>query len=305
MAYVDTGAPITLGGGDDADAGVTVVMLHGNPTSSWLWRDVIPGVQGVARVLAPDLVGMGSSDAAPDGDYSFVAHSAWLDRWFDAMGLASAPGDSDGDSGGTKDVLLVLHDWGSALGFYWAQRHAHRVAGIVHGESIVAPLADWSAFPEGGRKIFKAMRSDAGEELVLAKNVFVERIFPSSVQRTLEPSEMEGYTDRFVEAGAARQPTLTWPRQIPIADDPASPPEVVAVARGYSEWLATAPGIPKVLLDADPGFFAPWVREQTSAWPDQQVVPVEGLHFFQEDCGAKVGDIVGAFAMQLNAARRG
>lgn len=200
-------------------------------------------------------------------------------------------------------MLLVLHDWGSALGFHWARRHAGAVEGIVHGESLVAPVPSWDDFPEGGRDIFKAMRSAAGESIVLEKNVFVERILPSSIQRKLDEREMAGYLARFTEAGETRRPTLTWPRLIPIVQDDTTPADVVEAAEQYCSWVAAASQageLPMVLLDAQPGFFAPWIRATTEAagWK-QHAVPVKGLHFFQEDDASKVGAVVSAFAMSL------
>jgi len=167
MAYIDAGR------------GKPVVFLHGNPTSSFLWRNVIPHVESVARCLAPDLVGMGHSGKAPAGSYRFVDHARYLDAWFDAMEL-------------TRDVTLVVHDWGSALGFHWARRHPERVSGLVYMEALVRPVT-WAEWPENARKIFQGMRSPSGEELVLQKNVFVERILPGSVLRKLSDEEMDVY----------------------------------------------------------------------------------------------------------------
>ena len=195
MAYVEAG---------EGDA---VVFLHGNPSSSYLWRHVIPGVAGVARCLAPDLIGMGESGVSADGSYRFADHVRYLDAWFEAVGLES-------------NVTVVGHDWGSALGFHWAQRHAERVKGIVYMEAIVRPVT-WKEWPEAARQVFQGMRSEAGEAMVLEKNVFVERILPGSVLRTLTEEEMAVYRRRYLEAGESRRPTLTWPREIPIEGEPA------------------------------------------------------------------------------------
>src|SRR5713226_2958163 len=188
MAYVDTGA------------GAPVVFLHGNPTSSYLWRNVIPLVEPEGRCLAPDLVGMGDSSKAPAGSYRFADHARYLDAWFEALGL-------------TRDVTLVAHDWGSALGFHWAHRYPDRVRALVYMEAIVRPVT-WPEWPETARKIFQAMRSPDGEEMVLQKNVFVERILPASVLRGLSNEEMDKYREPFRHSGESRRPTLTWPREI-------------------------------------------------------------------------------------------
>ena len=192
MAYVDVGA------------GDPVVFLHGNPTSSYLWRNVIPHVQPASRCLAPDLVGMGDSGKAPDGSYRFVDHARYLDAWFEAMGLSR--------------VTLVVHDWGSALGFHWARRHPERVRGVVYMEALVRPVA-WDEWPEVARKVFQAMRSPAGEEMVLVKNLFVERILPLSVLRGLTDAEMAVYRRPYLEPGESRRPTLTWERSVLLEGD--------------------------------------------------------------------------------------
>jgi haloalkane dehalogenase len=272
MAYVDTGRP--AGG----DASATVVLLHGNPTSSYLWRHVIPRVEGVARCLAPDLVGMGQSGRAPAGRYRFVDHARYLDAWFDAVGL-------------TRDVIVVGHDWGSALGFHWCHRHPERVHGIAYMEGIVRPLT-WTEWPENARKVFQGMRSPAGDELVLQKNVFVERILPASVLRPLRDDEMEVYRAPFREAGESRRPVLTWPREIPIEGEP---DDVVAIVAQYGAWLTQSP-VPKLFINAEPGSILVGAqREFCRRWPRQDEVTVKGLHFIQEDSGAEIGDAIRAF----------
>jgi haloalkane dehalogenase len=269
LAYVDTGA------------GDPVVFLHGNPTSSYLWRNVIPHVAGAGRCLAPDLVGMGDSGKAPGGAYAFADHARYLDAWFDALGL--------------RRVTLVVHDWGSALGFHWARRHPERVRGVVYMEAIVRPVA-WAEWPEAARKIFQAMRSPAGEELVLQKNVFVERILPASVLRGLTPEEMERYRAPYREPGESRRPTLTWPRQIPIDGEPA---DVVALVDAYAAWLGASP-LPKLFVNADPGSILTGAqREVCRTWPNQDEVTVRGTHFIQEDSPDEIGRAVAAFVGRL------
>jgi haloalkane dehalogenase len=269
LAYVDTGT------------GDPVVFLHGNPTSSYLWRNVIPHVAGAGRCLAPDLVGMGESGKAPGGAYAFADHARYLDAWFDALGL--------------RRVTLVVHDWGSALGFHWARRHPERVRGVAYMEAIVRPVT-WADWPEAARKIFQAMRSPAGEELVLQKNVFVERILPASVLRGLTPEELERYRAPYREPGESRRPTLTWPRQIPIDGEPA---DVVALVGAYAAWLAASP-LPKLFVNADPGSILTGAqREFCRTWPNQDEVTVRGTHFLQEDSPDEIGRAVAAFVRRL------
>jgi haloalkane dehalogenase len=269
MAYIDTG------GGDP------VVFLHGNPTSSYLWRNVIPHVAPGARCLAPDLIGMGDSGPARGARYRLGDHARYLDAWFEALGL--------------HRVTLVMHDWGSALGFWWAQRHPDRVRGLVYMEAFVRPLT-WAEWPEGSRKLFQAMRSPAGEEIVLQKNVFVERILPASVMRRLSEDEMEVYRRPWREAGEARRPMLQWPREIPVDGEPG---DVAALVDGYARWLATSP-LPKLFVNAEPGSIlvgAP--REFCRAWPNQREVTVRGLHFIQEDSPAEIGRAVADFLTRV------
>lgn len=272
MAYVEAGA------------GDPVVFLHGNPTSSYLWRNVIPEVEPVARCLAPDLIGMGRSGPNPAGSYRFADHARYLDAWFEALAL--------------DRVVLVGHDWGSALGFHWARRHPDRVAGIAYMEAIVRPLV-WSEWPENARKVFQGMRSPAGEAMVLEKNVFIERILPASILRPLTEAEMEAYRAPFREAGEARRPTLTWPREIPIEGEPA---DMVALVQDYADWLATS-DLPKLFVNAEPGSILTGAqREFCRSWPNQREVTVRGLHFVQEDSPAEIGRAVADFVREI---RRG
>jgi haloalkane dehalogenase len=269
MAYVDVGA------------GDPVVFLHGNPTSSYLWRNVIPHVESVGRCLAPDLIGMGDSGRAPAGSYRFVDHARYLDAWFEALGLTR--------------VTLVVHDWGSALGFHWARRHPERVRGIAYMEALVRPVT-WEEWPEAARQVFQAMRSPAGEEMVLTKNVFVERILPRSVLRGLGEVEMAVYRRPYLEPGESRRPTLTWPRQIPIEGEPA---DVVAIADAYSRWLATS-DVPKLFVNADPGVILTGPqREFCRRWPNQREITVRGSHFVQEDSPHEIGRALAEFVARL------
>ena len=269
MAYVDVGS------------GDPVVFLHGNPTSSYLWRNVIPHVQPSARCLAPDLIGMGDSGKAPAGSYRFVDHARYLDAWFEALAL--------------DRVTLVVHDWGSALGFHWARRHPERVRGLVYMEALVRPVT-WDEWPEVARKVFQAMRSPGGEEMVLVKNVFVERILPLSVLRGLTEAEMAVYRRPYLEPGESRRPTLTWPRQIPIDGEPA---DVVAIVDDYARWLGTS-DVPKLFVNAEPGtILSGPQREFCRTWPNQQEITVRGSHFVQEDSPREIGAAVAGFVAGL------
>ena len=270
MAYVDVGR------------GTPIIFLHGNPTSSYLWRNVIPHLEPLGRCLAPDLVGMGESGKAPDGSYRFADHSRYLDHWFDAV----VP---DGQ------VTLVVHDWGSALGFYWAHRHAERVRGLAYMEAIVQPLT-WDEWPEQARQIFQALRSPAGEEMVLTKNLFVERILPGSVLRGLTEEEMAVYRRPYLDPGESRRPTLTWPRQIPIDGTPA---DVTAIVEAYAQWLVTSP-LPKLFVNAEPGaILSGRQREFCRSFPSQREVTVRGSHFIQEDAPDEVGSAIAEWYTSL------
>ena len=271
MAYVEAGE------------GDPVVFLHGNPTSSYLWRNVIPHVEPQARCLAPDLVGMGDSGKPPDGSYRFFDHARYLDVWFETLGL-------------TDNVTLVGHDWGGALGFYWAQRNPGRVRGIAYMETIVRPLS-WDEWPEEARGIFRALRSEEGEELVLENNAFVERILPSSVLRELSEEEMEAYR-RPYPTRESRRPTLVWPRELPIDGEPE---DVAEIVEGYSRWLAESE-VPKLFVDAEPGVILTGAqREFCRTWRNQEEATVRGAHFVQEDSPRKIGEAVATFVARTGS----
>jgi haloalkane dehalogenase len=263
MAYHETGT------------GDPVVFLHGNPTSSYLWRDVIPHLADGYRCVAPDLIGMGDSE--PTGDegpeaYRFVDHRRFLDDLLEQLDL--------GDR-----VTFVVHDWGSALGFDWANRHRDRVAGIAYMEAIVRPVT-WEEWPEAAAGVFRAFRSPAGEEMVLEKNVFVERVLPGSILRDLSDEEMAVYRAPFAEGGERRRPTLTWPREIPIDGEPA---DVHDIVQSYADWLSGS-DVPKLFVNAEPGAILTGPqREFCRAWPNQTEVTVAGNHFVQEDSPDEIG----------------
>jgi haloalkane dehalogenase len=255
----------------DVGNGDPIVFLHGNPTSSYLWRNIIPFLTGCGRCFAPDLVGMGQSGKAPDRTYRFSDHARYLDAWFDALGL-------------TNRVVLVLHDWGSALGFDWARRHPDRVQGIAYMEAIVQPRR-WEDFPAGRDGMFRALRSDTGEQMVLVENFFVETVLPKSVVRQLSDEEMAAYRAPFPDS-ESRLPTLVWPRELPIAGNP---PDVVQVVESYGRWLATSP-VPKLFIAAEPGaLLVGRARELCRTWPNQQEITVKGIHYVQEDSPGEIG----------------
>jgi len=265
MAYVEVGQ------------GDPIVLLHGNPTSSYLWRNVLPHLQPLGRCIAPDLIGMGDSDKLPNsgpGSYRFVEHRLYLDALLEALDVR-------------RHVTLVIHDWGSALGFDWANRHREAVKGIAYMEAILLPQRwdHWDKF--NMRPALQGLRSEAGEEMVLRDNFFIEKILPGAILRTLSDEEMAHYRRPFAEPGEGRRPTLTWPRQIPIEGEPA---EVVAVVTAYDEWLKTS-SVPKLFLKAEPGgiLSAGPDLDFARSLPAQTEVTVAGVHFIQEDSPDEIG----------------
>jgi len=259
--------------------GAPVLFLHGNPTSSYLWRDVIPALEGRGRLIAPDLIGMGDSGKLPNpgpDTYRFVTHRKYLAAFIDAV------------IGPAERVLFVIHDWGSALGFDWANHHRDRVRGIAYMEGIVRPVAGWEEWNPQATQIFQGFRSDKGESLILDRNMFIERVLPGSVLRKLSDAEMAESRRPFL-AREDRWPTLTWPRQIPIAGEPA---DVVQIAASYAEWMA-GNDIPKLFVNAEPGaILIGAVREFCRSWKNQREVTVPGSHFIQEDSGALIGKAI-------------
>jgi haloalkane dehalogenase len=275
LAYIDEGA----------GSGPAIVFQHGNPTSSYLWRNIMPHCAGLGRLVACDLIGMGDSDKlSPSGPerYTYAEQRDHLFALWDHLAL--------GDR-----IVLVIHDWGSALGFEWAHRNASRVAGIAYMEAIVTPLT-WADWPERARGAFQGFRSPGGEDMILAKNMFVERILPGSILRKLTDEEMAEYRRPFANPGEDRRPTLTWPRMIPIDGEPA---DVVAVVEHYSRWLAASP-IPKLFVNADPGsILVGRQREVCRSWPNQTEVTVKGLHFVQEDSADEIGSALADFVRRI------
>lgn len=276
MAYIDEGP------------GDAIVFQHGNPSSSYLWRNVMPHLEGLGRLVACDLIGMGASDKldeqGPDS-YHYHQNREYLFALWDALDL--------GDR-----VTLVLHDWGGALGFDWANRHRDRVAGIVHMETVSVPM-EWDDFPDEVAQMFRVLRSQQGEAMVLEDNVFIEGVLPSVVMRTLGDEEMDHYRLPFAERGEDRRPTLSWPRDVPLAGEPA---EVVAVIEEFGAWLAVS-DVPKLFVRADPGVIQSKRRilDIVRSWPNQTEITVPGTHFVQEDSADEIGRAIASFVRTIRA----
>lgn len=268
MAYVEAGS------------GDPIVFLHGNPTSSYLWRNVIPHVQELGRCIAPDLIGMGDSEKLPEsgpGSYTFVEHRRYLDALLSQLGVE-------------RRVTFVVQDWGAALGFDWAYRHPEAVRGIAYMEAIVKPYT-WSEYPEAARKVFQTLRSPAGEQMVLEQNSFIEFNLPSGVLRPLTAEEMDAYRRPFAEPGEGRRPTLSWARQLPVDGEPADVTEIVTA---YGAWLSRS-DVPKLYIRGNPGRLQPSQHEFCRAWPAQTEVVVPGLHNLQEDSPDEIGQALASW----------
>jgi haloalkane dehalogenase len=269
----------------DEGEGAAIVFQHGNPTSSYLWRNVMPACRGLGRLIACDLIGMGDSDKLPNSGperYTYAEQRDFLFALWEELKLGN-------------DVIFVLHDWGSVLGFDWANQHRDRVQGLAYMEAIVTPM-EWSDFPERARDTFRAFRTPAGDDMVLRNNVFVERVLPGSIIRQLSNAEMDHYRRPFLNPGEDRRPTLTWPRQIPIDGEPA---EVAKVVSGYGQWLARSQ-VPKLYFHTEPGALDQGrPREFCRSWPNQTEVTVNGIHFVQEDSPTQIGAAVANFVRTL------
>ena len=273
MSYIDEG---------EGDA---IIFQHGNPTSSYLWRNVMPHLEGQGRLIACDLIGMGDSEkltnSGPDS-YNYFEHRDFLFTLLEELNIG-------------KQVVFVIHDWGSALGFDWSFQNQDRVQGIAYMEGIVKPVT-WDEWPENATKVFQGFRSEAGESMVLDKNIFVERVLPSSIMRELSEEEMDEYRRPFLNPGEDRRPTLSWPRQIPIQGEPK---EVVEVVENYSKWLSSS-DLPKLFINADPGsILTGKQREFCRSWPNREEVTVKGTHFMQEDSPDEIGKAVSRFVSKL------
>jgi haloalkane dehalogenase len=276
MAYVDEG---------EGDA---IVFAHGNPTSSYLWRNVMPHLEGLGRLVAADMIGMGGSDKlSPSGPdrYNYAEQRDYLFALWDQLDL--------GDN-----VLLVLHDWGSALGFDWANQHRDRVQGIAFMEALAVP-SRWSEFDDDVVHLFQGFRSPAGEHMVLEQNLWIEGVLPALIERTLSDEETEHYRQPFARPGEDRRPTLSWPRNLPIDGEPA---DVVATVTDYGNWLAGS-DVPKLFINAEPGeIINDRVREIVRTWPSLTETTVSGRHFIQEDSPDEIGQALAQFARRLRSA---
>ena len=273
MSYIDEG---------EGDA---IIFQHGNPTSSYLWRNIMPHLEGQGRLIACDLIGMGDSEKLSDSgqdSYSYFEQRDFLFELIEKLNVGN-------------NVIFVIHDWGSALGFDWSYQNKERVQGIAYMEAIVRPVS-WDEWPENATRVFQGFRSDAGESMVLEKNIFIERVLPSTIMRELTDAEMDEYRRPFLNSGEDRRPTLSWPRQIPIQGEPK---EVVEVVKNYSEWLSSS-DLPKLFINADPGsILIGSQREFCRSWPNQTEVTVKGLHFLQEDSPNEIGKAISSFVSQL------
>ncbi len=277
LAYIDVGE------------GTPIVMLHGNPTSSFLWRNIIPHLNDLGRVIVPDLIGHGDSDKLPvsmgPDRYTFENTFEYIDKLLNKLEI-------------NQDITLILHDWGSALGFYWAMKNPEKIKAICYMEAIVSPI-NWSDWPEQARGIFKGFRSAKGEDLILKRNMFIEAVLPSSIIRKLAKDEMDEYRKPFLNEND-RQVTLNWPRQIPIEGEPS---HMFRLVTSYAEWISNDGDIPKLFINADPGsILIGNQREFCRGWKNQTEVTVNGLHFIQEDSPHEIGEAISSWMRNINVA---
>ena len=279
LAYIDVGE------------GTPIVMLHGNPTSSFLWRNIIPHLNDLGRVIVPDLIGHGDSDKLPvsmgPDRYTFENTFEYIDKLLNKLEI-------------NQDITLILHDWGSALGFYWAMKNPEKIKAICYMEAIVSPI-NWSDWPEQARGIFKGFRSEKGEDLILKRNMFIEAVLPSSIIRKLTKDEMDEYRKPFLNE-SDRQVTLNWPRQIPIEGEPS---HMFRLVSSYADWISNDGDIPKLFINADPGsILIGKQREFCRGWKNQIEVTVNGLHFIQEDSPHEIGEAISSWMRNINAAHK-
>lgn len=273
IAYVEEGS------------GDPIVLLHGNPTSSFLWRNVVPELLESGRVIVPDLIGQGDSEKLPASEgalrYSLEVAYGYVEGLLETIGA-------------NQNVTLVIHDWGSGIGFLWAMRHAEALKGVAYMEAIVKPVT-WADWPQSAVGIFQGFRSEKGEDLILNRNMFIEGVLPSSVIRTLSETEMNAYRAPHINADD-RQPLLNWPRQIPIEGEPK---DIAALVNEYGEFMASS-NVPKLFINADPGsILVGQQREFCRSWPNQTEVTVKGLHFVQEDSPVEIGQAVANWLKNL------
>lgn len=269
----------------DSGEGQSIVFLHGNPASSFLWRNITPAVEGMGRIIVPDLIGMGDSeklDGIDNPEYQYHGQYKYLSNLLDSLDLGN-------------EINLVIHDWGSALGFQYARENSDRIKSITFMEAIVMPLT-WDQWPENARNIFQLMRSEAGEELVLEKNIFVERILLNDSAKGFSEEEKAEYIRPFKEAGEDRRPTLTWPRQIPVDGEPQ---EVISEVIKNGEFHKDS-SIPKLFINADPGsILIGEQREFVRSWNNLKEVTVKGNHFIQEHSPKEISEAIKSFIETL------
>ncbi|XP_028391043.1 coelenterazine h 2-monooxygenase-like [Dendronephthya gigantea] len=262
-----------------------VVFLHGNPTYSYIWRNITPHIEEKYRCLAPDLIGMGASGKLPESSYKFQDHYKYIEVWIDAMKLP------------TK-ITIVCHDWGSGIAFHWCHMHPERVKSLVHGESVVMPATSWKQWPMMPKLIFQNLREKPGEKLVLKKNFFIERLIPANTLRKLHRVEMDAYRQPFLEKGESRRPMVTWPKEIPFESE--GPYDVLKIVQDYGRFMKQSEGIPKLFIEADPGVFSKAIAETAMSWPNTRTVKVKGLHYLQEDSPYEIGKAITEFLEEVH-----
>nr|AMR57252.1 super renilla luciferase 8 [synthetic construct] len=260
-----------------------VIFLHGNATSSYLWRHVVPHIEPVARCIIPDLIGMGKSGKSGNGSYRLLDHYKYLTAWFELLNLP-------------KKIIFVGHDWGSALAFHYAYEHQDRIKAIVHMESVVDVIESWKNWPDIEEEL-ALIKSEEGEKMVLENNFFVETVLPSVIMRKLEPEEFAAYLEPFKEKGEVRRPTLSWPREIPLVKG--GKPDVVQIVRNYNAYLRASDDLPKLFIESDPGWFSNAIIEGAKKFPNTEFVKVKGLHFLQEDAPDEMGKYIKSFVERV------
>ena len=257
-----------------------VILLHGNPTSSYIWRNIVPHIQDEYRCIAPDLIGMGASGRLCQSAYRFQDHYEYIEAWINKMMLPDR-------------VTFVCQDWGSGIAFHWCHMHPERVKAIVHTESLVMPATSWKQWPLMHKLIFRSLRTKPGEKMILKDNFFIERILPANTLRKLHEVEMNAYRQPFVVKGESRRPMLTWPREIPFISE--GPYDVLKVVQDYARFMERSESIPKLFIEADPGVFSKAISETAKAWPNTRTVKVRGLHYVQEDSPKEIGHAIANF----------
>lgn len=271
MAYVD------IGEGDP------IVFLHGNPTSSFLWRNVIPHVEGLGRIIAPDFVAHGWSSTSPRNAYHFKDNIAYFDTFFEALDL-------------TENVILVVHDWGAAVGFNRAARFPEQIQGIAYMEAMVWPRK-WTDIPPERVDAFKWFRTAEGEKAALEKNVFVEQmLFERGIVRDLSDVEKEVYRRPTTRAGGTNLPSIIMPNDIPFDGEPADNHKIIEF---YAEWLAKS-DVPKLFVNADQGHgLVGAAREHARTFKNQTEVTLHGRHYLQEDVPDGIGAALSEFVKKV------